>query len=192
MVESPIHAGAASSRYLLTARQRSKVSHSSSSPASTRASDTCWWATMVMRRSGASVADAKESMADASRGRSMPPMPARSMASRSRSGPWGRGGGGPRDARGEGESAGGPAVIAVGDALAAGEVVSYGDVAAQAGFPGAARGVGAVLAGPDSDGLPWWRVVTSTGRPVPGHEVEHTRRLRAEGVEVVDGRVRRP
>jgi hypothetical protein len=35
-------------------------------------------------------------------------------------------------------------------------------------------------------------VVTSTGRLVPGHEVEHARRLRAEGVEVDDlaGRVR--
>ena len=81
-------------------------------------------------------------------------------------------------------------IVAVIASLEPGEVVSYGDVAAQAGFPGAARGVGAVLAGPDSDGLPWWRVVTSTGRLVPGHEVEHARRLRAEGVEVVDGRVR--
>src|SRR5947207_14072993 len=82
-------------------------------------------------------------------------------------------------------------VIAVIDGLGPGEVVSYGDVAAQAGFPGAARGVGAVLAGPDYDGLPWWRVVTSTGRLVPGHEAEHARRLRAEGVEVANGRVRR-
>src|SRR4051812_28423292 len=82
-------------------------------------------------------------------------------------------------------------VVAVIEGLAAGEVVSYGDVAAQAGFPGAARGVGAVLASADSDGLPWWRVVTSAGRLVPGHETEHARRLRAEGVEVVNGRVRR-
>ena len=82
-------------------------------------------------------------------------------------------------------------VHAVLEGLAPGEVVSYGDVAAQAGFPGAARAVGALLASPDSDGLPWWRVVTSTGRLVPGHEAEHARRLRAERVEVVDGRVRR-
>lgn len=73
--------------------------------------------------------------------------------------------------------------------LAPGEVVSYGDVAAQAGYPGAARAVGAILAG--TDGLPWWRVVNATGRLVPGHEVEHARRLAAEGVSVVDGRVRR-
>jgi methylated-DNA-protein-cysteine methyltransferase-like protein len=82
-------------------------------------------------------------------------------------------------------------VITVIKALAPGEVVSYGDVAAQAGSPGAARGVGAVLAGSSGDGLPWWRVVSSTGRLVPGHEAEHARRLRAEGVAVVDGRVHR-
>ena len=30
---------------------------------------------------------------------------------------------------------------------------------------------------------PWWRVVTVDGRLVPGHEVEHARRLRTEGVD---------
>src|SRR3954468_12593678 len=77
--------------------------------------------------------------------------------------------------------------VAVIAALAPGEVVSYGDVAAQAGFPGAARAVGAVLRA--ADGLPWWRVVMSTGRLAPGKEAEQGRRLRAEGVRVVDGRV---
>jgi hypothetical protein len=33
-------------------------------------------------------------------------------------------------------------------------------------------------------------VVTSTGRLVPGHEVEHAQRLRAEGVPVTNGHVR--
>ena len=78
--------------------------------------------------------------------------------------------------------------------LRPGEVVSYGDVAAQAGSPGAARGVGAVLSsltGPDGDGVPWWRVVMSDGRLAPGHAAEQGRRLRAEGVTVRDGRVRR-
>ena len=81
-------------------------------------------------------------------------------------------------------------MLAVIAGLAPGEVVSYGDVAAQAGYPGAARGVGAVLAstGPD-DGLPWWRVIMATGRLAPGKEREQGRRLRAEGVRVVDGRV---
>jgi alkylated DNA nucleotide flippase Atl1 len=77
-------------------------------------------------------------------------------------------------------------------ALRRGEVVSYGDVAAEAGFPGAARAVGAILANPTPGRrLPWWRVVTATGRLVPGHETEHARRLRAEGVAIVDGKVAR-
>ncbi len=71
--------------------------------------------------------------------------------------------------------------------LAPGQVVSYGDVAAEAGYPGAGRGVGAVLA--HSDGLPWWRVVTVNGRLVPGREAEHARMLQAEGVALRSGRV---
>ena len=79
-------------------------------------------------------------------------------------------------------------VVAVIVALPPGQVVSYGDVAAEAGYPGAARGVGSVLA--HSDGLPWWRVVTVTGRLAPGKEAEQARRLRAEGVTLTGGRVR--
>ena len=75
-------------------------------------------------------------------------------------------------------------------ALAPGEVVSYGDVAAEAGFPGAARAVGMVMANPSpGSSLPWWRVVTATGRLVPGLETRHARLLRAEGVAVKNGRV---
>jgi methylated-DNA-protein-cysteine methyltransferase related protein len=80
------------------------------------------------------------------------------------------------------------AVVAVLDSLQPGDVVTYGEVAAEAGYPGRARAVGRILATSDHD-LPWWRVVTSTGRLVPGHEAEHTRRLRAEGIPVVDGHV---
>ena len=84
-------------------------------------------------------------------------------------------------------------VEAVVAALRPGEIVSYGDVAAQAGFPGAARAVGAIMAHPQpGPPLPWWRVVTATGRLVPGHEAEHARRLRAEGIRLVGGRVARP
>jgi methylated-DNA-protein-cysteine methyltransferase-like protein len=72
--------------------------------------------------------------------------------------------------------------------LGPGEVVTYGEVAGEAGYPGAARAVGRFLAG-HGDEAPWWRVVTSTGRLVPHHEKEHARRLRAEGVKVEDGRV---
>lgn len=72
-------------------------------------------------------------------------------------------------------------------AVPPGEVVTYGEVAEEVGSPGAARAVGNVMA--RSDGLPWWRVVASDGRLVPGHEREHTRRLRAEGVAVRGRRV---
>jgi alkylated DNA nucleotide flippase Atl1 len=75
-------------------------------------------------------------------------------------------------------------VAAVVRGLEPGDVVTYGEVAALAGKPGAARGVGAVLAGSGERGLPWWRVVAANGRLVPGHEREHARRLRAEGVTV--------
>ena len=72
-----------------------------------------------------------------------------------------------------------------------GQVVSYGDLAAQAGFPGAARGVGAVLAGSTpEEGVCWWRVVYSDGRLAPGHESRQHRLLAAEGIEVSNGRVR--
>ncbi|QXC61584.1 MGMT family protein [Aquihabitans sp. G128] len=74
-------------------------------------------------------------------------------------------------------------------ALQPGEVVTYGEVAAEAGFPGAARAVGRLLSTGEGD-LPWWRVVNASGRLVPGHEVEHERRLVAEGVAVTDGRIR--
>jgi O-6-methylguanine DNA methyltransferase len=83
-------------------------------------------------------------------------------------------------------------VLEVINQLQSGEVVSYGDVAAEAGFPGAARAVGAVLANlRDGDGVPWWRVVTASGRLVPGHEVVHARLLRREGITVTNGKVAR-
>jgi methylated-DNA-protein-cysteine methyltransferase-like protein len=80
------------------------------------------------------------------------------------------------------------AVTAVLRGLRPGDVVAYGEVAHEAGWPGRARAVGRLLAG--SDGLPWWRVVNAAGRLVPGHEDEQARRLRSEGVDVSGGRVR--
>jgi methylated-DNA-protein-cysteine methyltransferase related protein len=80
---------------------------------------------------------------------------------------------------------------AVGAVLAAttpGTVLSYGEVAAEAGRPGAARAVGWLLAREGAT-LPWWRVVTADGRLVPGHEAEQARRLGAEGVACDAGRV---
>ena len=72
-------------------------------------------------------------------------------------------------------------------AVPPGHVVTYGEVAEEVGSPGAARAVGNVMA--RSDGLPWWRVVTGTGRLVLGHQAEQARRLGAEGVTVRNGRV---
>jgi methylated-DNA-protein-cysteine methyltransferase related protein len=67
--------------------------------------------------------------------------------------------------------------------LKPGDVVTYGEIAREAGFPGAARAVGTLLARGDP-ALPWWRVVTSSGRLVPGFENEQADLLRAEGVAV--------
>lgn len=98
------------------------------------------------------------------------------------------------------------AVLRVLLALAPGDVVTYGEVADEAGYPGRARAVGHLLARgprpvpnpahvlhevpyPDEQvrndtvqEVPWWRVVAASGRLVPGLEAEHARRLRAEGV----------
>lgn len=71
-------------------------------------------------------------------------------------------------------------------ALRPGECASYGEIAAEAGRPGAARAVGRVMR--DSDGLPWWRVIRSDGSLAMGEE--QARRLRDEGVRVRGLRVR--
>ena len=71
--------------------------------------------------------------------------------------------------------------------LEPGEVVSYGEVANEAGFPGAARAVGNVVR--TTPGLPWWRVVAKSGRLAPGCEAEQAERLKAEGVPVREGKV---
>ena len=74
-------------------------------------------------------------------------------------------------------------------ALRPGDVATYGEIAAEAGRPGAARAVGRILATSDEE-MPWWRVVTANGRLVPGHEARHAELLDAEGVATRDGRVR--
>lgn len=72
--------------------------------------------------------------------------------------------------------------------LEPGEVVSYGEIAEEAGFPGAARAVGNLVR--TTPGLPWWRVVAKSGRLAPGLEQRQTELLRSEGITVVNGRVR--
>lgn len=79
-------------------------------------------------------------------------------------------------------------------ALPRGRVASYGQVAARAGLPGRARLVARVLAdAPASMRLPWHRVLRSDGRiafpPGSRGHAEQARRLRAEGVDVANGRV---
>lgn len=79
------------------------------------------------------------------------------------------------------------AVMAVIERLQPGEILAYSEVATEAGYPGAARAVGNLLRRtPD---LPWWRVVTATGRLVPGNESRQAELLRAEGATIKGGRV---
>ena len=73
--------------------------------------------------------------------------------------------------------------------LEPGDVMTYGEIAAEAGYPGRARAVGHILARSDGEYC-WWRVVAAGGRLVPGHEREQRKRLRAEGVEVDERGVR--
>ena len=83
------------------------------------------------------------------------------------------------------------AVAKVIQALGPGEVVSYGWVAAEAGYPRQARRVGSFLARATVD-LPWWRVVRADGRLAAPDPAQQAAALRGEGVVVRDDVVRRP
>ena len=83
-------------------------------------------------------------------------------------------------------------LLAVVASLQEGQVVSYGWVAAEAGYPGRARAVGAALQALGDDGVPWWRVVRTDGRIVSPSAARQRRLLTAEGVVVRDGRVVEP
>ena len=79
-------------------------------------------------------------------------------------------------------------------AIPCGRVASYGAIAARAGLPGRARLVGRLLGEvPDGMQLPWFRVLRSSGQiAFPAGSAgfrEQSRLLRAEGVEVENGRV---
>jgi methylated-DNA-protein-cysteine methyltransferase-like protein len=78
--------------------------------------------------------------------------------------------------------------VAVIVALGEGEVVSYGDIAEDAGFPGRSRAVGALLSNSPID-LPWWRVVRSDGRLATPPTAGQAALLRAEGVILRGDRV---
>ncbi len=70
--------------------------------------------------------------------------------------------------------------------LSRGDVVTYAEVAAEVGRPGAAQAVANVLRRvPD---LPWWRVVPSSGRLYRTHAPLQRPLLEAEGIAVDDER----
>jgi methylated-DNA-protein-cysteine methyltransferase-like protein len=80
-------------------------------------------------------------------------------------------------------------VLRVLHSLEPGDVVTYGEVAEEAGHPGAARAVGNILR--KSEGLPWWRVVGAGGYLKTGHNDRQAELLRAEGVAVNGRRITR-
>ncbi len=70
-------------------------------------------------------------------------------------------------------------VVDVVAGLRPGDVVTYSEVALEAGHPGAGQAVANVLR--RVPGLPWWRVVSSTGRLYRQHRSAAEPLLRAEG-----------
>lgn len=78
------------------------------------------------------------------------------------------------------------AVVAVVSDLAAGQLLTYDEVATEAGHPGAAQAVANVLR--RVPGLPWWRVVPGDGRLYRTHAPTQRPLLEAEGVDVGDDR----
>lgn len=84
-------------------------------------------------------------------------------------------------------------ILAAIRAVPRGAVAGYGQIARRAGLPGRARMVARLLSGNEDPALPWHRILRSDGRiafpsGTPGFR-EQVRRLRAEGVDVVKGRV---
>jgi methylated-DNA-protein-cysteine methyltransferase-like protein len=79
-------------------------------------------------------------------------------------------------------------VLRVLRSLESGEVITYGEVAEEAGFPGAARAVGNILS--KTEGLPWWRVVGAGGYLKAGEKSLQAGMLRSEGVIVERYRVK--
>ncbi len=87
-------------------------------------------------------------------------------------------------------------ILAAIRAVPRGQVAGYGVIAQRAGLPGRARMVARLLAEHSGSGLPWHRILRSDGRIAfpPGSKgfLEQAQRLRAEGVDVRNGRVRMP
>ena len=83
-------------------------------------------------------------------------------------------------------------VLAVVRRIPRGRVATYGDVAALAGRPRAARAVGNVMRGSGQKGVPCHRVIGADGRlgGYGGHEALKRALLVAEGVPFSGARVR--
>ncbi len=78
--------------------------------------------------------------------------------------------------------------------IPAGKVITYGQLAALAGLPGAARLAGTVLCGlPEQTDLPWHRVINAQGKiSLPensGAYQEQKKRLEAEGVTFTNNKI---
>jgi len=87
-------------------------------------------------------------------------------------------------------------ILAAIRAVPRGQVASYGAIARRAGLPGRARLVARILGRNEDPALPWHRILRSDGRiafpPGSAEFAEQCRRLRADGVEPRNGRVRLP
>lgn len=75
-----------------------------------------------------------------------------------------------------------------------GKVITYGQLAALAGLPGAARLAGTVLCGlPENTELPWHRVINAQGKiSLPADSAAYKKqqqRLQAEGVQMVNEKI---
>jgi len=83
-------------------------------------------------------------------------------------------------------------VYAVVSAIPPGSVTTYGMVAAMAGRPRAPRAVGGALSGlPEELGVPWWRVISSSGK-ISTSPIHHTAQIQRamledEGVHFSEG-----
>ncbi|MGF1667171.1 MAG: MGMT family protein [Acidimicrobiia bacterium] len=80
------------------------------------------------------------------------------------------------------------AVIEAVRSIPVGDLMTYGEVAEVAGYPGRARGVGRILAVSVED-MPWWRVLGAGLRIISPAGDEQTRLLREEGWTVIGRRV---
>ena len=85
-------------------------------------------------------------------------------------------------------------ILATIRAVPRGEVAGYGEIARRAGLPGRARMVARILSGNEDKQLPWHRILRSDGSIAfpkdSAYYSEQIQRLRAEGVNVVNGKVR--